>query len=124
TGQTWQHAIKQYREDRNPSAPLFGFKTRSLVHFAVDSQQVYMTTRLQKEKTYFLPLSRGSHPKSVKCGAGNPAHASGHRTGYFWEEVLQRDSFLEIIGQFMFLETKEEKVDDGKGGSKRVVKET
>jgi type I restriction enzyme R subunit len=53
TGQNWSHAIKQYRQDRNPAAPLFGFKTRSLVHFAVDSEQVYMTTRLRKDKTFF-----------------------------------------------------------------------
>lgn len=124
TGQTWRNAIKQYREDRNPAAPLFIFKQRSLVHFAVDSEQVYMTTRLQRGKTHFLPLNRGSDPGKVKCGAGNPAHSSGHRTGYFWEQILQRDSFLEIVGQFMFLEKKEEKVDDGKGGSQRITKET
>lgn len=124
TGQTWKNAIKQYQDDRNPAAPLFAFKTRSLVHFAADSQQVYMTTQLRREKTYFLPLNRGSDPGKVKCGDGNPAHPSGHRTGYFWEDVLQKDSFLEIIGQFMFVEKKEEKLDDGHGGSKRVIKET
>lgn len=55
TGQTWKNAIKQYQDDRNPAAPLFAFKTRSLVHFAADSQQIYMATQLQREKTYFLP---------------------------------------------------------------------
>lgn len=124
TGQTWRRAIKQYREDREPSAPLFGFKTRSLVHFAADSEELYMTTRLRKEKTFFLPFNRGSYPGNVQCGAGNPGHSSGYRTGYFWEEVLQRDSFLDIIGHFMFVEKTEEKIDDGKGGSKVVVKET
>jgi len=103
---------------------MFGFKTRSLVHFAADSEEVYMTTRLRKERTYFLPFNRGSHPNKIKCGAGNPAHKSGYRTGYFWEDILQRDSFLEIIGQFMFVEKKEEKIDDGKGGSKRITTET
>ena len=124
TGQNWRNAIKQYKEDRLPSAPMFGFKTRSLVHFAADSEEVYMTTRLRKERTYFLPFNRGSHPNKIKCGAGNPAHKSGYRTGYFWEDILQRDSFLEIIGQFMFVEKKEEKIDDGKGGSKRITNET
>ena len=60
----------------------------------------------------------------MQCGAGNPQHPSGYRTGYFWEEVLQRDSFLDILGHFMFVETKEEKVDDGRGGRRHVVKET
>ena len=59
----------------------------------------------------------------MQCGAGNPQHPSGYRTGYFWEEVLQRDSFLDILGHFMFVEKKEEKVDDGKGGQRRVTKE-
>src|SRR6266513_2247855 len=124
TGQTWRHAVKQYKEDRDPRAQLFQFKSRALVHFAADPDEVHMTTRLQKEKTHFLPFNRGSHPGEVKCGAGNPQHPSGYRTGYFWEEILQRDSFLDVLGHFMFIEKKEEKVDDGKGGKKRVVKET
>ncbi len=124
TNQSWRHAVKQYKEDRDPRAPLFHFKSRALVHFAVDPDEVHMTTRLEREKTHFLPLNRGSHPGEVQCGAGNPQHASGYRTGYFWEEVLQRDNFLDVLGHFMFVEKKEEKVDDGKGGKKRVVKET
>jgi type I restriction enzyme, R subunit len=123
TGQSWRHAVKQYKEDRDPRAPLFQFKSRALVHFAADPDEVYMTTRLQKERTHFLPFNRGSHPGEVQCGAGNPQHSSGYRTGYFWEEVLQRDSFLDVLGHFMFIEKKEEKVDDGKGGKKRVVTE-
>jgi type I restriction enzyme R subunit len=124
TGQTWRHAIKQYKEDRDPRAPLFQFKSRALVHFAADPDEVQMTTRLERERTNFLPLNRGSHPGEVQCGAGNPQHPSGYRTGYFWEEVLQRDSFLDVLGHFMFIEKREEKIDDGKSGKKRVTKET
>ncbi len=124
TGQTCRNAVRQYKEDRDPRAPLFQFKSRALVHFAADPDEVYMTTRLQKEKTHFLPFNRGSHPGEVQCGAGNPQHPSGYRTGYFWEEVLQRDSFLGVIGHFMFIEKKDEKIDDGKGGKKRLAKET
>jgi len=123
TGQNYKNAIKQYREDRDPSFPLFEFQKRSLVHFAVDTDDVYMTTRLQREKTFFLPFNRGSNPGDVKCGAGNPDHPSGYKTGYLWEEVLERDSLLDILGHFMFIEKSEEKVDDGKGGSKVVRKE-
>jgi type I restriction enzyme R subunit len=123
TGQSWRHAVRQYQKDRDPRAPLFAFKSRALVHFAADPDEVHMATRLLGEATVFLPFNRGSHPGEVQCGAGNPQHSSGYRTGYFWEDVLQRDSFLDILGHFMFVEKKEEKVDDGKGGQRRITKE-
>jgi type I restriction enzyme R subunit len=123
TGQNWRHAVKQYQSDRDPRAPLFRFKARTLVHFAADPDEVHMSTRLREQETHFLPLNRGSHPGEVQCGSGNPQHPSGYRTGYFWEDVLQRDSFLDILGHFMFIEKTEEKVDDGLGGQRRIVKE-
>jgi type I restriction enzyme R subunit len=123
TGQNWRHAVGQYQKDRDPRAPLFAFRSRALVHFAADSDEVHMTTRLRGADTHCLPFNRGSHPGEVQCGAGNPQDASGYRTGYFWEEVLQRDSFLDILGHFMFVEKKEEKVDDGKGGQRSITKE-
>lgn len=123
TGQTWKHAIHQYKADRDARAPLFEFKKRALVHFAVDPSEVYMTTRLAGDKTWFLPFNRGSHPGQIVCGKGNPQHSSGYRSGYLWEEVLARDSFLDIIGHFLFLENVPEKVDDGRGGQKLVHKE-
>ena len=123
TGQSWRHAVRQYLADRDPRAPLFDFKKRALVHFAADPDEIHMTTRLAKNKTFFLPFNRGSHPGETQCGAGNPQHASGYRTGYFWEETLQRDSFLDILGHFLFIETDEQKVDDGRGGKKLVTTE-
>ena len=123
THQNWRHARKQYQEDRDPQAPLFKFKTRAVVHFAADPDEIHMTTRLRKAGTHFLPFNRGSHPGEVQCGAGNPQHPSGHRSGYFWEEVLAFESFLDILGHFMFLERRDEKVVDGKGGTQRVTRE-
>ena len=123
TGQSWRHAVRQYREDRDPRAPLFDFKKRAMVHFAADPDEVHMTTRLAGPKTYFLPFNRGSHPEEIICGAGNPQHRSGYRTGYFWEEVLRFESFLDILGNFMFLEKTEEKVDDGRGGQRLMIRE-
>ncbi|MHB8249729.1 MAG: type I restriction endonuclease subunit R [Acidithiobacillus sp.] len=123
THQTWRHAVRQYQTDRDPRAPLFEFKKRALVHFAADPDEVHMTTRLAKDKTFFLPFNRGSHPGQVQCGAGNPQHPSGYRTGYFWQETLQRDSFLDILGHFLFIEKDEQKVDDGRGGRKLVTTE-
>lgn len=124
TGQSWRHAVRQYQTDRDPRAPLFTFKRHAVVHFAADPDEVHMATRLHGQGTRFLPFNRGSHPGELQCGAGNPQHPSGYRTGYFWEDVLQRDSFLDILGHFVFVETKEEKIDDGKGGQRNVTRET
>jgi type I restriction enzyme R subunit len=123
TRQTWRHAVAQYQTDRDPRAPLFDFKKRTLVHFAADPDEVHMSTRLAKDRTVFLPFNRGSQPGQVQCGAGNPQHPSGYRTGYFWQDTLQRDSFLDILGHFLFIEREERKVDDGRGGKKLVTSE-
>src|SRR5690606_11302214 len=104
-------------------APLFQFKTRALVHFAADPNEVHMTTRLAGERTHFLPFNRGSHPGEIRCGAGNPQHESGYRTGYFWEDILSFESFLDILGSFMFVERTDEKIDDDQGGKRRVTRE-
>jgi type I restriction enzyme R subunit len=124
TGQTWKNAIQQYKDDRDPKAPLFQFKNGAVVFFAADPDEVYMSTRLNGEKSFFLPFNRGSHPGEILCGAGNPQHPSGYRTGYFWEEILERDSFIDIMGSFVFLESCEETIDDGSGGRKKITKET
>ena len=124
TGQTWKNAVAQYKSDRDYKAPLFIFKKGAPVHFAIDPDEVHMTTKLNGDKTFFLPFNRGSAPGEIQCGKGNPQHPSGHRTGYFWEEVLERESFLDIVANYIFLETREETVDDGAGGRKKVTKET
>ena len=115
TGQDWRNAVRQYQQDRDPNAPLFRFKRRALVHFAADPDEVHMTTRLAGVGTRFLPFNRGSSPGAVHCGAGNPANPDGYRTDYFWREVLERERFLDILGSYVFLETREEKVEDAKG---------
>ena len=120
TNQTWKSAIRQYQQDRDPNAPLFRFQKRALVHFAADTDEVHMTTRLQGEKTRFLPFNQGSNPGGIECGAGNPAHPSGYRTSYFWQQVLERERFLDIMGSNIFTEAREEKVEDEKGA--RTVK--
>ena len=115
TGQDWRNAVRQYQQDRDPNAPLFRFKRRALVHFAADPDEVHMTTRLAGAGTHFLPFNRGSNPGAVHCGEGNPANPDGYRTDYFWREVLERERFLDILGSYVFLETREEKVEDAKG---------
>ena len=125
TGQTVEHAMRQYRRDRDPAEPIFRFKERALVHFAVDPDQVFMATRLGgEENTRFLPFNRGHNH-----GAGNPpADPSGeahgnYRTAYLWEQVLTRDSLMDILARFLHLEVSEKKIAT-KRGVKRNRKET
>jgi type I restriction enzyme, R subunit len=106
TGQTYQNAIHQYKVDRDPKDPLFIFKERCLVHFAVDTEEVWMTTKLAGDSTYFLPFNKGDHH-----GAGNPLGENGdYRTSYLWLEVLQKDSLIDILARFLHLETKETQI--------------
>ena len=58
TGQYLGDAVRQYREDRSPQEPLFQYR-RCLVHFAVSTEQVAMTTKLEGAATFFLPFDRG-----------------------------------------------------------------
>jgi len=108
TGQDVSHARRQYRQDRDPQAPIFRFKQRALVHFAVDPDRVSMTTRLAGVKTRFLPFDRGDG-----TAAGNPAVPGKHRTFYLWEEVWQRDSLLDLVGRFLHLQKEVRTGPDG-----------
>ena len=101
--QSVQDAVDQYRFDRHPKPkgqsteePLLDFPRGALVHFAVSNSEVMMTTRLLGATTTFLPFNQGDH------GApGNPANEGGHRTSYLWEQIWQRESWLEIIGRYL-----------------------
>ena len=100
TGQTAENAKQQYRYDRDYKELLFQFKKRALVHFAADTDVAFMTTRLNGEKTYYLPFNQG-----YNNGKGNPPNPDGYRTAYLWNEVWRKDSLMEIIGKFMHIET-------------------
>ena len=117
TGQTVHHAMRQYRQDRDPKELVFRFNQRALVHFAVDPDLAYMTTRLDGNSTHFLPFNLGHHE-----GAGNPANPLGHRTAYLWEQVWQRGSLLDILGRFLHLEIESREVLVTRGGKKVVQK--
>mgnify|MGYP001480330030 CR=1 FL=1 len=119
SGQTVEKAMHQYRHDRDPKLPLFSFKRRALVHFAVDADLAYMTTRLAATSTHFLPFNRGQRTPGGHTAAGNSPNASGHRTAYLWEDVWERDSWLDILERFMHLEKLEEQRD-----GKKVIKES
>jgi type I restriction enzyme R subunit len=110
TGQRAADAISQYAEERDERDLLFAFKKRALVHFAVDPDEVWMTTRLKGRETVFLPFNRGHDH-----GAGNPPVAGNWKTHFLWDEVLQADSLMDILQRFMHLEVKERQVKTDKG---------
>ncbi len=111
TGQRVEDARRQYKQDRDPREPIFEFKRRTLVHFAVDTESVLMTTRLAGKATHFLPFNKGS-----AGAAGNPPDPEGrnYRTAYLWEEVLQRDSLLDLLARFIHLQIDEKRDDQGR----------
>ncbi|MGU3435316.1 type I restriction endonuclease subunit R [Actinomycetes bacterium M1A6_2h] len=108
--QSLQAAIKQYENDRTPAGePLLTPFRGALVHFALTDHDVYMTTELKGPGTSFLPFNRGHHN-----GAGNPPNPRGARSSYFWEETLQRDTWLSILTKFVYV-NHQKKVDPRTG---------
>lgn len=103
-------AVDQYRFDRHPSPkgqgpePLLKFPSGALVHFAVSNSEVEMTTQLAGPVTIFLPFNLGDGG-----GKGNPLNPAGHRTSYLWEQVWQRDSWLEILGRYLVTQRNDKK---------------
>ncbi len=116
-GQSYEDAIYQYRTDRSPKTRLFLFKSGAFVNFAMDLEQVYMTTKLNEDSTFFLPFNMGSG-EGISAGAGNPIYENKYSVFYMWEEILTKDSILELISKFVFLEVKEE--TDETTGKKKV----
>ena len=109
TGQSVANAMEQYKFDRSGKDPIFTFKNRVLVHFAVDLTQVYMTTRLEGERTYFLPFNQGSNGAGNVGGKGNPDNPNGYDTAYLWEQVLCKDRLLEILHKYLHLQVEKDK---------------
>ncbi|MER7796203.1 DEAD/DEAH box helicase family protein [Microbacterium sp. NPDC096154] len=111
------NAVAQYQFDRSPAGePLFAFAKRSLVHFVVSNSEVRMSTRLAGAATRFLPFNKGADE-----GAGNPPNSNGSASSYFWEEILQRDTWLTLLGSFVHLQV-ETDVDPDTGKKTRSEK--
>lgn len=96
TGQTAKvQGIKQYKYDRDTKQPLLQFG-RCIVHFAVDTDEVYMCTKLQGANSFFLPFNKGNNN-----GKGNPPNPFGHKTAYLWHELFTRESLANIMQHFV-----------------------
>ncbi|MCD8103986.1 MAG: DEAD/DEAH box helicase family protein [Lachnospiraceae bacterium] len=121
TGQTADHARRQWMYDRDPREICFQFDRRILAYFCVDHTDVWMTTRLAGKDTYFLPFNQGSNGAGNDGGKGNPPNPNGYPTAYLWEEVFQKDSMMDILQKFIHLQVKEEKKQT-QDGSEKVVR--
>ena len=105
-GQSYADAIDQYRKERDPKTRLFRFKAGCFVNFAMDLNEVYMTTRLVGPATFFLPFNMGTG-KGVDAGKGNPIYEDKFSVFYMWEDILTKETLTELIFRFLFLERKE-----------------
>lgn len=105
TGQDVNNAKTQFKFDRDPRELIFQFKKRALVHFSVDSDEVFITTKLDGDKTRFLPFNKG-----FNNGAGNPP-SEGYRTSYLWEEIWAKDSWMNILSRYLHLQVDEITID-------------
>jgi len=106
TGQSTANAKKQYATTRDNRELLFDFKKRALVHFAVDDEEVFMTTKIAGKKTYWLPFNKGCNN-----GKGNPPNPGGYKTDYLWKEILEKNSLLDIVQRFIHLQIEEIEID-------------
>ena len=117
-GQNYTHAIHQYRADRDPKTRLFQKKAGCFVNFAMDLEEVYMTTELNKLETYFLPFNIG-RGEGINTGKGNPIYKDKFSVSYMWEDILTKDTLYDLIGKFVFVEKSEKK--DKLTGKKHTV---
>ncbi|MDR3240590.1 MAG: DEAD/DEAH box helicase family protein [Lactobacillaceae bacterium] len=116
TGWNVEYAIKQWKETRDYKTRLLKFKAGVLAAFAVDLHEVYVTTELKGNDTYFLPFNIGNG-EGVDQGAGNPANPNGFETSYLWEQTWTKENIMRLIERFIFLEHK--KTEDPKTGKKK-----
>lgn len=122
TGQNVDNAKLQWQYNRDQREPAFWLNHRILAYFAVDLYEAWMTTELKGADTYFLPFNQGSNGAGNDGGAGNPqAKDDDYVTSYIWENVLQKDSLLDIIQKFISFEVKTEKKDGKNVTKKRLI---
>ena len=106
TNQNVNNAVTQWKNDRDPREICFRLNKRVLAYFCADHTHVLMITKLERDKTYFLPFNQGSNGAGKNGGAGNPPNPDGYPTAYLWENVLQKDSMLDIVRKFIHFDKK------------------
>lgn len=117
SGQNYEDAIRQYKFERDFKTRLFKFKSGTIVNFAMDLFEVYMTTQLKGSSTFFLPFNKGSG-YGIESGKGNPHNENGLDVSYMWEDILSKETLLYLIDKIIYLK-KEKKKDDRTGRYKK-----
>ncbi len=100
SGQNYENAIEQYKNERDYTTRLLLFKYGALINFAMDTKEVYMCTKLCGKSSYFLPFNKGTEDG----GKGNPHNDNGLNVSYIWEDVLKKDTLLYLIKNFIYVE--------------------
>ena len=120
-GSTWRDAVDQWTNERDHKNRLLESQVGTIVNFAMDETECHMTTRLDGEKTRFIPFNRG-RGEGINQGKGNPDDdgSGDYPTHYVWDDVLRFDSVIELLTKFVFVSRKEE-YDQAR--DKRVLKE-
>ena len=103
-GQSVENAKYQWMKDRDPREICFQFNKRILAYFCVDLSEVWMTTKLAGDKTFFLPFNQGSNGAGNDGGKGNPSNPDGYPTDYLWKDVFNADSMMDIVQKFISLQ--------------------
>lgn len=116
SGQNVNDAIKQYKNTRSPAELVFKFKEGCLVYFAMDLDDTYFSTRLNNDKTYFMPYNKGVNKRK-----GNPDVSGDVKTSYMWKEILTKDNILEWLGEYIVLEFEDKKGFNGERKRKETI---
>lgn len=114
SGQNYENAISQYKNDRDATTRLLSFKIGALVNFAMDTKEAYMCTKLCGKSSYFLPFNKGTEDG----GKGNPHNDNGLNVSYMWEDILTKNTLLYLIKNFIYVEKEEE--EDPKTGKLKI----
>lgn len=112
-GQSYEDAIYQYRFERDSKNRIFRFKRGALVNFAMDLNEVYMCTKLSGSSSYFLPFNMGNG-KGIDTGKGNPVYPDKYSAYYMWDDIFTKDTLIELISKYIFIEKKQKNDDTGK----------
>ncbi len=104
SGQNYENAIEQYKNERDYTSRLLSFKFGALVNFAMDTKETYMCTKLYGKSSYFLPFNKGTEDGDK----GNPHNDNGLNVSYMWEDILKKDTLLYLIKNFIYIEKESE----------------
>lgn len=114
TGQDSEDSKEQFRNNRDPSDPFLRFNRNNLVYMCIDTSEACITTKLEKDKTWFIPFNLGSNGPGVKGGKGNPLVEGKYQTYYVWEHIFSKDCILNIIHNYIHLVKETKKTSDGR----------